>query len=238
MRLDIYLSEELDISRNKAQSLIKNWLVEINWKIERKCWYEIKKDEIIKILDVSSINYVSRSAKKLKDFLMHIWLDINNYTCLDIWASTWWFTQVMLENWAKKIYAVDVWTSQLHETLIQNDKVVSIENTDIRDFECIESFNLITVDVSFISLNIIIQKIYSLSNKQTNIILLFKPQFEVWKENLTKKWTPKKLKIVNKRLNEFTNQLKKIWFNIITVSKSTLPWEAWNNEYLIYCKKS
>lgn len=102
-------------------------------------------------------------------------------------SSTGGFTQILLDFGAKKVDAVDVGTDQLSVIIGNNPKVFSYENTDIRDFKSSENYDFIVCDASFISLEKIFPAIYNLANIETDIILLFKPQFEVGREFLNKK---------------------------------------------------
>lgn len=241
MRLDLYISQKLWVSRNRAQFFVKQWSIIVNWKVIQKVAYEVNKNDDIKE-NIDEINYVSRSALKLKWFLEWNNITVNDFICLDIWASTWWFTQVLLEKWVKKVYAVDVWTSQLHDTLKWNEKIVSIENTDIRKFDKKslknDELDLIVCDVSFISLSLIIDDILDLMFNKTKAILLFKPQFEVGSDNVTKIWVVKDEKIINEKISNFYLILQKKWVKILLTQKSILPWENWNNEIFILIEKN
>ncbi len=150
MRLDQYISQKLLVSRNRAQFFIEQEKVKVNSKIITKLSYLVKETDKVEE-NIQEINYVSRSALKLKWFLEENNIELIDMVCLDIGSSTWWFTQVLLEKWVKKVYALDVGTSQLHETLKGNSKIVSIENTDIRKFDkniIKEEINLIVCDIS------------------------------------------------------------------------------------------
>ncbi|NWF66402.1 MAG: TlyA family RNA methyltransferase, partial [Campylobacterales bacterium] len=114
---------------------------------------------------------------KLKYFLDESNIDINNLECLDIGSSTGGFCEVLLDAGAKSVFCIDVGSNQLHESLRTNPKVTLFENLDIRDFQTKQKFDLITCDVSFISVLKILDKIDELAKKE--IIILFKPQFEV-----------------------------------------------------------
>ncbi|HJE02498.1 MAG TPA: TlyA family RNA methyltransferase [Aliarcobacter thereius] len=179
MRLDLYLTKYFNIqSRNKALELIKSNKVKIDGKIVSKASFLI--DESMKIELLEENFYVSRAAYKLKYFLeefKNIEFDLKNKIALDIGSSTGGFTQILLENSVKKVFCVDVGSNQLHERVKKSDKIEFFENCDIRDFRSKISFDIITCDVSFISILNIIDAIYSLEFK--NIIILFKPQFEV-----------------------------------------------------------
>jgi 23S rRNA (cytidine1920-2'-O)/16S rRNA (cytidine1409-2'-O)-methyltransferase len=239
MRLDQYISQKLWVSRNKAQFFIEQEKVKVNSKIITKLSYLVKETDKVEE-NIQEINYVSRSALKLKWFLEENNIELIDMVCLDIGSSTGWFTQVLLEKWVKKVYALDVGTSQLHETLKGNSKIVSIENTDIRKFDkniIKEEINLIVCDISFISLTLIIDSILELMSKQTKAILLFKPQFEVWSENLTKMWVPKSEKVIKEKFDNFCLILKEKWVKIQLIKESSLPWENWNKEIFVFTKK-
>lgn len=239
MRLDLYISQKLWVSRNRAQFFIEQEKIKVNSKITTKLSYLVKDTDKVE-QNIDEINYVSRSALKLKWFLEEEKLKVDDFICLDIWSSTWWFTQVLLKKWVKKVYSVDVWTCQLHETLKNNSKIISIENTDIRNFKkenLKENIDLIVCDVSFISLNLIIDSIIWLMNNDTLTILLFKPQFEIWSENLTKLWLPKNDKIIEEKKSNFLLILKKKWVQILLIKNSILEWENWNKEIFIFIKK-
>lgn len=237
MRLDQYITEKLNISKNKAQNLIKSEKVLVNWKIISKPGFSISEKDEIEIFESEELNYVARSALKLKYFLEDNDLDLKDKTCLDIWSSTWWFCQILLENEVWKIFAVDVWTSQLHSILKENQKIISLENTDIRNLKKLENIDFITCDVSFINLEKILEAIIFQMQENTKTLLLFKPQFQVWKEFINKKWVVKDEKISEKKLNELLDFCRKNWLKILKVEKSKLEWENWNKEIFILIHK-
>lgn len=239
MRLDLYISQKLWVSRNRAQFFIDQEKIKVNWKIIKKVSYNVSDKDIVKE-NIQEINYVARSALKLKWFLENENVIVKDFICLDIWSSTWGFTQILLEKWVKKIYSIDVWDCQLHPTLKNNPKIVSIENTDIRDFKkdtIKEKLDLIVCDVSFISLNLIIDSIISLMDNETLALLLFKPQFEVWSENLTKHWVPKSDKKSQEKMSNFLLLLDKKWVKVSLIRDSSLTWEKWNRETFIFIHK-
>ncbi|HFB53608.1 MAG TPA: TlyA family RNA methyltransferase [Sulfurimonas autotrophica] len=176
MRLDNYLVEkELIESRNKAQQLIKEGLVSVNEKIIKKPSYKIEADDSVRITEHKS--YVSRAAYKLLYFLEELDLDVSAKKALDIGSSTGGFTQVLLEKGVAEVSCVDVGHDQLHHSLREDARVNVYEGCDIRKFEAKQSFDLIVSDVAFISLLYILDDVDRLSSQ--DIILLFKPQFEV-----------------------------------------------------------
>lgn len=178
MRLDQYLVEEGHVeSRTKAQQLIKEGHVLVDDKVQKKPSFKVS-DETIVIENVEM--YVSRAALKLKGFVPHLPFSIEGLSVLDIGSSTGGFTEISLLSGAKHVTAVDVGTDQLHPSLRHHEKVTSIEQMDIRAYENSVGFDLITSDVSFISLHHILDKVDTLAKRW--IILLFKPQFEVGRE--------------------------------------------------------
>lgn len=239
MRLDVYISQKLWVSRNRAQFFIKQEKIKINEKIISKVAYEITDNDTV-ISDIAEVNYVSRSALKLKWFLEQQNMSVQNAICVDVWASTGGFTQILIEKGAKKIYAIDVGTSQLHPTLQWNSKIISLENTDIRKFDkknIQEEINYIVCDVSFISLSLIIDSILELMNVDTKAILLFKPQFEVGSEHLSKLWVPKNDDVIQEKLDNFLLILEKKSVKVNLVCESSLFWENWNREIFIFIGK-
>ncbi|AYJ79667.1 TlyA family rRNA (cytidine-2'-O)-methyltransferase [Aliarcobacter cryaerophilus ATCC 43158] len=178
MRLDLYLSQNFNIqSRNKALELILSNKVKIDGEIVSKASFLVYENMIIEILEEDF--YVSRAAYKLKYFLDELKNEINlkDKTALDIGSSTGGFTQILLEFDIKKVICVDVGSNQLHERVKKDKRIEFFENCDIRDFKSDICFDIVTCDVSFISILKIIDSINSLNFK--NIIILFKPQFEV-----------------------------------------------------------
>ena len=179
MRLDIYLTKHFNIqSRNKALEIINSNKVKIDGKIISKASFLVNEKMKIELLEEDF--YVSRAAYKLKYFLEDLKddkFDLKDKVALDIGSSTGGFTQILLENSIKKVFCVDVGSNQLHERVKKSEKIEFFENCDIRDFKSEIYFDIVTCDVSFISILNIIDAINSL--KFQKIIILFKPQFEV-----------------------------------------------------------
>lgn len=236
MRLDLFLAEKYNISRNKAQFAITENKVKINGILVKKPGFLVKESDVIDLIDTKEMKYVARSAFKLEGVLQDVSWDLKNAVCLDIWASTWGFSQILLEHDVAKIYAVDVWTSQLHESIRLSTKVISIENTDIRDFAKHPphvGFDYIVCDVSFIRLELILESILKLAAKHTKMALLYKPQYEVGKGNLNKKWVPKNERIVQEQMMNFLLILKEKWLDSVKIFLSKLEGENGNREYFI-----
>jgi 23S rRNA (cytidine1920-2'-O)/16S rRNA (cytidine1409-2'-O)-methyltransferase len=179
MRLDSYLVEiGLTESRNKAQQLIKDHAVSVDGKIIDKTSFETDETMKVEIADVAQ--YVSRAAIKLKGFLPFTQWDLKGLNALDIGSSTGGFTQVLLEEGLAQVTCVDVGSDQLHPSLRSDARVTVYENTDIREFTADKAYDIVTCDVAFIPLELVLSSIDRLSSRY--IVVLFKPQFQVGRE--------------------------------------------------------
>ena len=235
MRLDSFLVDKYKIeSKNLAQRLIAEKRVKIDNKIITKNSFKVDENSNIE-LNLDEV-YVSRSAYKLKLFLddfQNIKNSVKNANCLDIGASTGGFTQVLIENGAEKVTALDVGTSQLAEILKNNPKILSLENSDIRNFNSDEKYNIITCDVSFISLLKIVDSIDKLDFEI--LILLFKPQFEVGKDAKRDRYgvvlDANAIKKAQENFKKYTNKLD---WKLIAETESKQKGKEGNLEY-IYC---
>jgi 23S rRNA (cytidine1920-2'-O)/16S rRNA (cytidine1409-2'-O)-methyltransferase len=166
-------------SRTKAQAAIAAGLVTANAAPVRKASEEIAVDAALSATPAHP--YVSRGGVKLAAALDHFKFDPQGRICLDVGASTGGFTQVLLERGAKCVYAVDVGHGQLHESLRGRPEIVSLEQTDIRTLSAAqlnEPPDLVTVDVSFISLKLALPPALALAKPPAQLIALIKPQFE------------------------------------------------------------
>ncbi len=183
-RLDLFLvNNNLAKSRNFAQNLIINQKVKVNNQIIVKPNYLINPKDKVEL--IQTISYVSRGAYKLKAAIDNFQINLNNLIAVDIGASTGGFSQVMLENNIKKIYAIDVGTNQLDKQIKENQKVINLEKTNFKNFDknlIKEKIDFICIDVSFISVFLIIKKIIELNWKDWKAVVLLKPQFEIGKK--------------------------------------------------------
>lgn len=233
MRADLAVSKALNISRNQAAGLIENGVVLADSKIIKKASQDIDEAQII---EVKSQIYVSRAAFKLAGFLDEIKIDLKDKIALDIGSSTGGFVQILLENGIKQVTALDVGTMQLSANLRDDNRVIVQENTDIRDFISTFKFDIITVDVSFISLLNIITHINRLA--LDDIILLFKPQFEVGiNAKRTKNGVVKDEKAINKAMVNFEAQCSALGWKLIKKSTSKIKGKEGNIELFYYFKK-
>lgn len=234
IRLDNLLTVKENISRTRAQVLIKDGKVEVEGKIVTKPSFLV--DENAKIAILTQDNYVSRGAYKLKKALEFFDTTVKDKVVLDMGASTGGFTQVALENGAKKIYSVDVGKGELSSLLVSNPCVKNLDGTDIRILtkEMVGDAEIVVGDLSFISLKHILPKIKTLFGK-IECILLFKPQFECGREIARKSRGVVKDKAVHKNLlNEFIEEIKGYDFIISDITFSPIKGKSGNVEYLIH----
>lgn len=235
MRLDVYLTQNFNIqSRNKAHELIKSNKVKINNKIITKASYQIEDNDNVELLEDDF--YVSRAAYKLKYFLEEINVNVFNKQALDIGSSTGGFTQILLNNGVSNVTCVDVGSNQLHETLRDNDRINFFENCDIRNFSSERKFEIVTCDVSFISIHNILNSINTLANG--DIIILFKPQFEVGANvKRDKKGVVQDKIAISKARVSFLDATLLLGWTLQYNAVSKLQGKDGNNEELFYFKK-
>jgi 23S rRNA (cytidine1920-2'-O)/16S rRNA (cytidine1409-2'-O)-methyltransferase len=188
MRADRLLVERgLFESRAKAQAAIEAGFVQANGATVRKASEEIARDAALSASPAHP--YVSRGGVKLAAALDHFGIDPERRVCLDVGASTGGFTQVMIERGARRVYAVDVGKAQLHGSLRKRPQIVSLEETDIRSLPAAtfdEPPTLVTIDVSFISLKLVLPAVTALAADKAALVTLIKPQFEAGRERARK----------------------------------------------------
>lgn len=174
-------------SRAKAQAAIEAGLVMANDTPVRRASEEIPADA--RLSATPAHPYVSRGGVKLAAAIEHFALDPKDRICLDVGASTGGFTQVLLDRGAKRIYAVDVGRGQLHQTLRARPEIVGLEATDIRTLTPArlgEPPDLVTIDVSFISLKQVLPAATALAKTPAQLVALIKPQFEAGRVSVKK----------------------------------------------------
>ncbi|MFL2859202.1 MAG: TlyA family RNA methyltransferase [Pontiellaceae bacterium] len=236
-RLDqLLVDKNLSESKEKAQRLIYAGMILVNDKIANKPGHKFLVDS--KITSKGNLKFVGRGGLKLEEAYNNFNFIISNKICIDIGSSTGGFSDFLLQNNAKKIYAVDCGTNQLHWNIRNNDKVIVMEKTNARyltNKDITEQIDLCVIDVSFISLKKIIPPILPLLKANADIITLIKPQFEAEK-NLVKKGGVIFDKEIHKNIIDdikcfCTNELKLKFINICT---SPIKGPAGNTEFLAY----
>ena len=207
----------------------------VEGKVINKSGYNIKPDAKIKIKDIGP-EWVSRGAYKLIKALDENNIKVDNKTCMDIGASTGGFTEALIKRNAKKVFAVDVGTNQLHEKLKKMKEIINLEKTNARYLTTdliTESIELLVCDVSFISLKKVILPCLNFLKKNCVIIVLIKPQFES-KKNETKKGVVKDsevhLRICNEIQNWFENECN---CEVLKIIESPITGPKGNKEFLL-----
>lgn len=189
IRVDLALEQRgLVPSRARARDAILRGTVTINGVTADKPNRMVGHDDTLALSDPAA-NYVSRAALKLVAGLEAGSIDPDGKTCIDVGSSTGGFTQVLMERGARRIYAVDVGHEQLHERLKGSDRVVSMEGVNARDLTpdmIPEPIDLLVSDVSFVSVSKVLAAPLALCTPGAEAVILFKPQFEVGRQNVGK----------------------------------------------------
>jgi 23S rRNA (cytidine1920-2'-O)/16S rRNA (cytidine1409-2'-O)-methyltransferase len=185
-RLDIELTGRgITTSRSQAESWVKLGKVTVDGKVITKPGHFVREDAALALN--ANEQYVSRAGLKLESVAKLLNLDFKDKVVLDVGSSTGGFTDYALRQGAKKVFAVDVGTDQLHPSLRDNPKIELHEKTDIRDFYADETPDIIVIDVSFISLREILPHLVNhLSGTNTRIAAMLKPQFEAGRDQTNK----------------------------------------------------
>lgn len=239
-RADLVLFEKgLVESREKAKRTIMEGSVFIGTVRVDKPGEKIDEDSEVYIKD-NPINYASRGGLKLEKAIEEFNIELKDKIAMDIGASTGGFTDCMLQNGAKKVYAVDVGYGQLDWRLRNDKRVVVMERTNIRyvkpeDIE--DKIDFISIDVSFISLKLVLPVAKDLLKDSGELVALIKPQFEAGRDKVGKKGIIRDKKIHKEVLEAITNFSKEIGFGINMLSFSPVTGTKGNIEFLIYLKK-
>jgi len=236
MRLDKYLVEEGYFeSRNRAHDAIKAGQVTVDGK-KPKPSVKIDENSVVEVVDEKF--YVSRAARKLENFLVEHLIDFKGLRALDIGSSTGGFAQIVLENEVRSLDCVDVGSDQLHISLRKNEKLSLHEETDIRNFQSDEPFEVITCDVSFISILQIINDIDRLGKTGTDIVILYKPQFEVGKDvKRDSKGVVQDIDAIARRKEAFEAEVEKLGWELKYQALSEVTGKEGNQEYLYHFVK-
>ena len=229
----MYLFENgLARSRNKASEMIKNREVLVDGNVVTKSSFKISENSNVTVEE--KIQYVGRAGNKLKGFLQDFRaLHVKGANCLDIGSSTGGFVQVLLEEGALHVSAVDVGSEQLHISLRDDKRIKLYEQTDIREFKSDEKFDLVTCDVSFIGIEQILNDINRLSKDK--ILILFKPQFEVGVGvKRTSKGVVKDEFAIKKVKDKFMASCFALGWELLSTQESILKGKE-GNEETFYC---
>jgi len=238
-RIDIELvNRNLFSTRSKAVLAIKDKIIYCDGKLVTKGGLEVSSESIIEVRG-EMLPYVSRGGLKLAKAIEEWKIELDGRVMIDIGSSTGGFSDVAIKNNISKVYAIDVGTDQFDKTLAQNKKIVLYENTDFRkiDSNILSDADFASIDVSFISVTKLIDKIKELDNLK-EIVCLVKPQFECGKEVADKyKGVIKNQEERNKAVEHVVKEFDKIGFKKLAVIESPIKGGDGNVEYLVHFER-
>lgn len=230
----------LVISREKARTLIMSGEVYVENQKEDKPGSLFRDNVKIEIRG-KQLPYVSRGGLKLEKAIKVFGIDLKNKIAMDIGASTGGFTDCMLQNGAKKIYSVDVGYGQLDWKLRNDSRVVNLERTNIRYIDkasILEKLDFFSVDVSFISLKLVLPVMNGLMSTNSTAVCLIKPQFEAGRENVGKNGVVRDKFVHKQVINDICDFVLNSGFDVLGLDYSPIKGPKGNIEYLIYLQKS
>jgi 23S rRNA (cytidine1920-2'-O)/16S rRNA (cytidine1409-2'-O)-methyltransferase len=238
MRADRLLVERgLFESRAKAQAAIAAGVVTADGKQVTKPSEELAPDAALNAQ--AEHPYVGRGGIKLAAALDHFRFDPKGRVCLDVGASTGGFTDVLLARGARHVYAIDVGRGQLHPSLRANSRVTSLEAMDIRNLSpalLSTAPDLVTIDVSFISLELVLPAALALARSPAELVALIKPQFEAGREHL-KKGIVRDPQVQVAVCNTVTAAVAKLGWSVIGVIPSPISGGDGNREFLLGARR-
>jgi len=239
-RLDVLLVERgLSPGRDKAKRQIMAGEVYVAGQKEDKPGSVFAEDVAIEVRG-PALRYVSRGGLKLEKAVAAFALDLSGYTCMDIGASTGGFTDCMLQNGAVKVFAVDVGYGQLAYRLREDPRVVCMEKTNIRYVtreDIGEELDFASIDVSFISLTLVLPVAMSLLKENGSLVCLIKPQFEAGREKVGKKGVIKDPAVHREVIEKVATFSLELGFLIRGLTFSPVKGPEGNIEYLLYLSK-
>lgn len=240
-RLDVLLvKRNLAPSREKAKAIIMSGNVYVEDQKEDKPGTTFPEESKIEVRG-HSLPYVSRGGLKLEKALKNFDVTVQGKTCTDVGSSTGGFTDCMLQNGAKKVFAIDVGRGQLDWKLRQDERVVCMEKTNIRYVtpeDIGEEVQFSSIDVSFISLTKVLKPIYDYLSADGEIVALIKPQFEAGREKVGKKGVVREKSTHLEVIDMVVQYALSIGFNVLDLAFSPIRGPEGNIEYLVHLKKA
>lgn len=239
MRLDARIFElGLTESREKAKAFIMAGQVYVNGMKATKAGLTVTEKDKIEVR--GSSEFISRGGHKLKKAMSVFPISLDNKICMDVGASTGGFTDCMLQNGAVKVYSVDVGYGQLAWKLRSDPRVVNLERTNIRyitEEQVPDKIDFASVDVSFISLCLVLPAIYPILSDIGECVCLIKPQFEAGREKVGKKGVVRDKSVHSEVIEKVYDFAVKTGFSVAGLDYSPIKGPEGNIEYLIYLKK-
>lgn len=239
-RLDVLLvNRGLAPSREKAKTMIMEGNVFVENQREDKAGSMFDTEAAIEIKG-NTLKYVSRGGLKLEKAMTHFGVALTDKICMDIGASTGGFTDCMLQNGARKVYAVDVGYGQFAWKLRQDERVVCMEKTNIRYVtraDIADALDFASVDVSFISLTKVLEPARNLLNPNGEMVCLIKPQFEAGREKVGKKGVVRDKMVHVEVIRKVVDFAVSIGFSVLNLEFSPIKGPEGNIEYLVHLRK-
>ena len=240
VRLDARIYElGLTESREKAKAFIMAGQVYVNGMKATKPGLNVSEKDSIEVR--GSSEFVSRGGHKLKKAMNVFPISLENKICMDVGASTGGFTDCMLQNGASKVYSVDVGYGQLAWKLRSDSRVVNLERTNIRyitEEQVPDKIDFTSVDVSFISLCLVLPAIYPMLSDNGECVCLIKPQFEAGREKVGKKGVVRDISVHTEVIQKIYDFAIEKGFYVAGLDFSPIKGPEGNIEYLIYLKKN
>ena len=239
-RLDVLLvKRNLAVSRERAKAVIMAGEVYVDGQKEDKAGSMFQDSVHIEVRG-NTLPYVSRGGLKLEKAMTHFGVSLEGKVCLDVGASTGGFTDCMLQNGAKRVYAIDVGHGQLDWKLRNDPRVVCMEKTNIRYVvpdDIGEQADFSSIDVSFISLTKVLLPVRELLGEGGEIVCLIKPQFEAGREKVGKKGVVRDPAVHLEVIEKIVDYAKSISFEILNLEFSPIKGPEGNIEYLLYLRR-
>ena len=241
IRLDCAVFEQgFAESREKAKALIMAGVVYVNNEKTDKAGTMIKSTDVLEVRS-NPLKYVSRGGLKLEKAMSAFSLDLSGCVCADIGASTGGFTDCMLQNNASLVYAIDVGYGQLAWKLRTDERVINLERTNFRHVtreQIPNELDFASIDVSFISLKLILPVLRELLKENGRAVCLIKPQFEAGKERVGKKGVVRDKAVHIDVVKDLTEFMVSSGFSVLGLEFSPIKGPEGNIEYLAYIEKS
>ena len=240
-RLDVLLVKRgLAVSREKAKAVIMSGCVYVENQKEDKAGSMFADTANIEVRG-NTLKYVSRGGLKLEKAMNNFGVTLQDKICMDVGSSTGGFTDCMLQNGAKKVYAVDVGYGQFAWKLRQDERVVCMEKTNIRyvtpnDID--DELDFASVDVSFISLTKVLGPARALLKDGGEMVCLIKPQFEAGREKVGKKGVVRDKSVHEEVVNNIISFALSNGFSVLDLEYSPIKGPEGNIEYLVHIKKT
>lgn len=213
--------------------------IRVNGQIVDKAGASVQPEDDIAIVELDH-PWVGRGGMKLDKALTHFEIDVTGLSCADIGSSTGGFTDVLLSRGARRVHAIDVGYGQLDQKLRDDPRVVVMERTNARylEPEDVEPFDFVCVDVSFISLEMIIPVAVRLSSPALQLVTLIKPQFEAGRGNVGKGGIVREQTVRDEVVERITSFAELQGLQVIGVIESPIRGAEGNVEYLMYAQRS